>query len=184
MPDPTTTAVFDRIYDQTADRTLGFLTARCRDVADVPDLFQDTYTELLTILLRRGADYVRRPEALVMKLARQQLARYYAGAARRGRYVAPPEDTDAAWERIPDEVSVEDTAVTQVMLDEVRAALAQRPQDVQKIFYLFYALGHTIRQIAEELNMSESGVKHKLYRTLGELRKLYTEEGASCGNRN
>jgi DNA-directed RNA polymerase specialized sigma24 family protein len=41
---------------------------------------------------------------------------------------------------------------------------------VKKVLYMFYELGMTIAEIAEELSMSESNVKHKLYRTLKEVR--------------
>jgi RNA polymerase sigma-70 factor (ECF subfamily) len=58
------------------------------------------------------------------------------------------------------------------MLDEIRRFIEQKPQDVKKVFYLFYDAGHSIPEIAQLLSMSESNVKHKLYRTLKELRAI------------
>ena len=43
---------------------------------------------------------------------------------------------------------------------------------MKKVFYLFYDVGQTIPEIARALSMSESNVKHKLYRTLKELQTL------------
>ena len=67
---------------------------------------------------------------------------------------------------------VEDFTVNQILLNDVRRFIEQKPQDVKKVFYLFYDVGHTIPEIAQLLSMSESNVKHKLYRTLKELRAL------------
>jgi len=66
----------------------------------------------------------------------------------------------------------EDFITNQIMLDEVRRLIQSKPQDVKKVFYLFYDVGHSIPEIAKALSMSESNVKHKLYRTLKELRTL------------
>ena len=66
----------------------------------------------------------------------------------------------------------EDFVVDRIVLEEVKRILFQKPQDVKKVFYLFYEVGLTTPEIAKALSMSESNVKHKLYRTLGELRAL------------
>ena len=40
-----------------------------------------------------------------------------------------------------------------------------------KIFYLYYAEGLKITEIAKELKLKESAVKNKIYRTLKELKE-------------
>lgn len=183
---------FYTIYDLTAEKVLGFITARCHRVEDIQDVFQETYTELFVLLTKRGAGYVRQPEALVMKLARQKLARHYSLADRLKRLM-PPRHTDQDgedWERqLAEPISVEDTVADRDMLARIGAVLEQKPQEIRRIFHLFYARQHTIPQIAEELGMSQSNVKHKLYRTLAELRELYgkdhhAQEDEPCGKKN
>ena len=49
--------------------------------------------------------------------------------------------------------------------------LKKKNPDIQRIFYLYYNLDFTIKEISEELNLKESDVKNKLYRTLKELQK-------------
>lgn len=66
----------------------------------------------------------------------------------------------------------EDFVADKLMLKNIRSLLQSKPQDVKKIFYLFYDLGQSIPEIAKALMMSESSVKHKLYRTLKEIRNL------------
>ena len=62
--------------------------------------------------------------------------------------------------------------IDKLLLEEVNQFIKQKPQDVKKVFYLFYDVGLTIPEISKALSMSESNVKHKLYRTLKELRTL------------
>jgi RNA polymerase sigma-70 factor (ECF subfamily) len=69
----------------------------------------------------------------------------------------------------------EDFAVNQILLETAQRFILQKPEDVKKVFYLFYNVGLTIPEIAKELSISESGVKNKLYRTLKELRNLINE---------
>ena len=64
-------------------------------------------------------------------------------------------------------------AVDKILLDEVRSFIQQKPTDVKKVFYLFFDVGLTISETAGALSMSESNVKHKLYRTLKEIRGIF-----------
>jgi RNA polymerase sigma-70 factor (ECF subfamily) len=66
----------------------------------------------------------------------------------------------------------EDYVIDQMMHDSARQIIRGKPEDVKKVFYLFYDLGLTIAETAQALSMSESNVKNKLYRTRKELRGL------------
>lgn len=170
-------AAFEAIYNATRRQTLVYLTAKCGDPADLQDLFQDTYAELYAVLRRRGGGYVRDGAAFVRKLARQQLHRHYSRRALRrdvsleeleGGVPAPPEEID-------------DRLVTQELLDQVRAALARKPALTRKIFCLHFALGLTLGETAQALEVSESFVKNRLYRTIAQLRQeLKLDEKGGC----
>lgn len=47
---------------------------------------------------------------------------------------------------------------------------------IGKVFYLYYELDMTIKEISKELNISESNIKHYLYRTLKELKDTFSKE--------
>ena len=70
--------VFNEIYDSTKNMTLAYITAKCRHVEDVNDIFQDTYTELFQVLTKRGPDYIKNSKAFVMRIAKRKIARYYS----------------------------------------------------------------------------------------------------------
>lgn len=62
-------------------------------------------------------------------------------------------------------------------MEEIHLHLKRKSADVRKIFYLYYSLELTISEIAVELEMTESNVKNKLYRTLAELRNRFNLRG-------
>jgi len=177
MAGSSVTSRFNEIYDSTYQAVLGFVTAKCRNTADIQDIVQDTYVELYMILDRRGVDYVKNAKALALRIARQKLSGYYS-LAERLRIFVPMTVTDENGDETEladleaNAFLAEDFAINQIMLEEARRFIQQKPQDVKKVFYLFYDVGQTIPEIARALSMSESNVKHKLYRTLKELRTL------------
>jgi len=156
---------------------LAFITAKCGHITDVADIFQETYMELYKLLEKRGASYVTNEKALVMKLARQKIARHYSLLVRLRMFVSLSAKNDDGEEVDisdfdADGFLAEDLAVDNVMYENVRQLLKSKPDDVQKVFYLMYEVGLTIAEIAEALSLTESNVKNKLYRTLKELRKI------------
>lgn len=60
-------------------------------------------------------------------------------------------------------------------IDYVWKYLLKKKEIIQKVFFLYYYLGLSIKEIAEELNITESNVKHYIYRTLSELKEALNE---------
>jgi RNA polymerase sigma-70 factor (ECF subfamily) len=156
---------------------LAFITAKCRHTADIGDVFQDTYMELYQVLSKREADYVKNDQAFVLRIAKRKIARYYSLLERFKIFVSMTAANENGEEvelsdLEADAFLTEDFAVNQALLATARQFLQQKPEEVKKVFYLFYDVGLTIPEIAETLVMRESNVKNKLYRTLKELRAL------------
>lgn len=178
MPDSDATRFFNDIYYATSKKVLGFITAKCSNVSDISDIFQDTYTEVYAAVSRRTVKCITNQEAFVIKIARQKLWKYYSLTDRLKHILPMHEQDDNGEEFIPadreaDSFCIDDKIADDMLLDEIRGILARKPQNVQKIFRMFYALDMTIPEISKLLGMSQSNVKHKLYRTLNELRNLY-----------
>ena len=168
---------FDEIYDSTHKAVLAFITAKCGRTADISDIFQETYMELYSLLINRGAKYVTHEKALVLKIAKRKLFRHYSMSERLKIFV-PMTSTDENGIEVDladfeaDSFLTEDFAVNADLLDSAREFLNSKPEDVQKVFHLTYDVGLTIYEVAQTMSMSESNVKNKLYRTLKELRSL------------
>jgi len=156
---------------------LTLITAKCGRVADISDIFQETYLELYQLLIKRGADYVTNEKALVLRIAKQKISRHYSLAERLRVFVSmTTTDEDGEEVEVSDSEAnsflTEDFAIDKIMFETVCQAIMQKPELVKKVFYLFYDVGLTIPEIAKELSISESSVKNKLYRTIKELRDL------------
>ena len=175
MSDPSTR--FDEIYNSTNKQVRAFVIARCRRTADIADILQDTYLELYQILTKRGVEYVTHEKALVMRIAKNKLSRYYGLTERLRMFVSATVNDDEGeevdlTELAADDFLTEDFAVNQIMYEHARQLIRQKPEGVKKVFYLYYDAGLTMAEIAAALSVSESAVKHRLYRTLKELREM------------
>ncbi len=53
----------------------------------------------------------------------------------------------------------------------------KKNQDIPKVFYLYYKLELSLREISEELQRSDSYIKHLIYRTLHELQVHFGNGG-------
>jgi len=133
--------------------------------------------ELYQLLQKRGVDYIKNSKAMVLRIAKQKISRHYSLMERLRLWIplfVKNENGDEA--PLPDledqSFLTEDFVTDQILLEKARKLIQQKPEDVKKIFYLFYDVGQSIPQIAQVLSMSESSVKNKLYRTLKELRTL------------
>ncbi|NCA67260.1 MAG: hypothetical protein EOM87_04255 [Clostridia bacterium] len=63
------------------------------------------------------------------------------------------------------------------LIDQIWGIIKSMPTEIQRVFMLHYYLDKTIKEIAEELKLTESNVKHKLYRTILKIRTIYKKEG-------
>lgn len=177
MVDPNITLRFNEIYNSTSKNILFFVTAKCGNTADIQDIVQETYVELYQLLTKRGVDYIKNDKAVVLRIAKQKLSRHYTLMERLRIFIPMTVKNDDGDEAVlsdleADSFLTEDFVINQILLEDVSRLLQSKPQDVKKVFYLFYDLDHSIPEIAKALSMSESNVKHKLYRTLKELRDL------------
>ena len=177
MVDPDIASRFNAIYNSTSKAVLAFVTAKCRNTADIQDVVQETYVELYQLLIKRGVGYIKNDKAMVLHIAKQKLSRHYTLMERlrifRPMTVTNDDGNEVALSDLEaDSFLTDDFVTNQIIMDDVRRLVQRKPQDVKKVFYLFYDVGQSIPEISKALSMSESNVKHKLYRTLKELRTL------------
>ena len=180
MSNPNVASRFDEIYNSTSKITLVYITAKCRNTADISDIIQETYMELYQVLIKRGVDYITNDKAFVIRIAKQKISRYYSLLERLKIFISisTNNEDDVEIDLSDFEANsflLEDYAVNRILLESVQHFVHSKPEIVQKIFYLFYELDLSIPEIAVALSMSESSVKNKLYRTLKEIRNLLSE---------
>jgi RNA polymerase sigma-70 factor (ECF subfamily) len=179
--DPDIQTFFDRVYDDTYSKTLYWVTKKCGNAHDIADILQETYTELFTVLLRKGVAYISNAEAFVIQIARSKVYRHYS-AAEKLKLLVPlfSKNEDGMEVDITDfeeaPVSLEDGIITRLLLEQIADFITKKPDDIQKIFHMYYVLDITTRQIAKALSMNESTVKSKIRRTTEEIRQIYRKD--------
>jgi len=177
MVTPNPISRFNEIYDSTNKATLAFVTAKCGRTDDINDIFQETYMELYKTLVKRGVGYVTNEKALVMRIAKRKVARYYSLSQRLKMFVSMTAANSDGDESDISELGTEaflteDFADNYALLETAAQFIASKPEDIQKVFYLTYDIGMSIAEVAQAMSIGESNVKNKLYRTLKELRGL------------
>ncbi len=129
--------------------------------------------------------YIRVPEALVEVSKDVYLA--YHQEERRSRTVTEKDQRNGlafydeldtgdltGQEMIPDRnvVSVEDIAITNVMLDKLRLCLPLLSKSDQELIYALFYCGLSEREYAEILGISQKAVNKRRHKMLCKLRKL------------
>ncbi|MBR6100829.1 MAG: RNA polymerase sigma factor [Ruminococcus sp.] len=165
---------FSELYERTKKQIYDFIAAKCFNVSDADDIFQNTYVEVLRSLDRLPSP-PQNEEAFVTLIAKRQLTRHYS-AVRRLRERIALRDPEDDLSDIPDSFSIEDDLDIRTTAEEIRSFLEQKPLVTRKVFFLYYRRGLTISETASLLGITESSVKAKLYRTLYEIRRKYGKE--------
>lgn len=161
--------IFNEIYDSTYRATLIYVTAKCNNTEDISDIMQETYTELYTVILQKGTDYVKEPSAFVRRIAKSKVYRHYSLFARIRDNIAVTELDEVLTE---DSFDLENTVIDKLTAEKAEEYIFSKPQITQKIFCMYFSLDMTISEISEALSVGESYVKNRLYRTLRELREM------------
>ena len=166
--------LFDKIYNETKESTFKYITAKCYDLCDIDDIFQNTYMTVYRALKRRDRE-IENTEAFVILIAKRELFKYYGLISRLkalARVDIAFESGEYRDEAAPD---IEESAVNSAMLEDIGRQIKKYPLITQKILFLYYAKGYTLFETAQILGISESLVKKRLYCALEKLRRLYVK---------
>ncbi len=164
---------FDDIYYKTYNSILKYVICHAKKMDDVDDIIQNIYIEVYKIIEKdyQVDDYI----SYVQGIASNKVKDYY-------RFLY--KDKVLEWlshrldngEDIPDKVNIEDNFISKDNINQIWDFLKGKKSPTFKIYYLYYNDGLTIKEIAMELGLTESNVKHYLYRTLKEIKELFGGE--------
>jgi RNA polymerase sigma-70 factor (ECF subfamily) len=76
-----------------------------------------------------------------------------------------------------DDYSLEEDFINESNISLVWDEIKKMEEVTQKIFYLHYVLDLKISDIAKEMNINESTIKTKIYRSLKQLKEKVMKEG-------
>ena len=87
MVDQNPATFFGRIYDATYKKTLLYVTSRCQNTGDIPDILQEIYTDVYSAIAKKGGNYLKNEEAFVMQIAKSKLYRHYSLSQKMKRFL-------------------------------------------------------------------------------------------------
>lgn len=182
MTDFVITTAFNEIYRTTYKIALAYVMKKCGNAEDIADILQETYAEIYIVLVRKGPDYLQNTAAFVLQVAKTKIHRHYS-LTEKLKSIVPISFRNDDGEEIDisdleqTDLSVEDRWIDHLLVEDIARCVASKPGEVQKVFYSYFFLDMSIRQIASALAIKESTVKNRIYRTVKEIRKLYGKDG-------
>lgn len=165
---------FNKIYDETYFDILKYVIIKCHNINDANDIIQDVYLEFWKILNKKDIEYTNINSYLI-GIAINKIKKHYALIQRiKSITLFNTEDTI---DNIKSNINIESIIINNEDWDSVWNFIkCKKNQDIPKIFYLYYKLEMTIKDIAKELDVTESYVKNLIYRTLKELNTTFGKE--------
>ena len=169
---------FDQVYDETYLDVLRFIVCNSININDVNDILQEVYMELFKILKKKNLDNIN-IKSYVISIAANKIKKYYSliyKISKISLFTKDEYDIELI-DKIKDDIDIERLIVNKNEWEKIWLYIKNKSnQNIPKIFYLYYNLDLTIKQISKELNLSESYVKNILYRTLKELYSKFNKE--------
>lgn len=169
MIDQETLNKFDKLYNGSYSNVLKYVICNCSNAEDIKDIVQSVYLELLKIL--QNDKSFNKGNTYILGITKNKVNEYY-----RFNYKAKivslfsKKDDFLLLDSILDNVDLEEEFIKKEDLKFIWNYLKRKKVIIFKIFYLYYYTDMNIKDIGIELNISESNVKHYLYRTLKELK--------------
>lgn len=167
---------FEEIYQNTYSKILKFTIIKCNNIDDVNDIIQDTYIELLKIIKKKKVIEVENVENYIFGIANNIIKRHYHKKKKENIISFYSENESANNLEIEDSFDLEQEIITKENVKEVWKYVKNKDLGTVKVFYLYFALDLKISEISKELEIGESNVKNRIYRTLKELKKYLGKE--------
>ena len=165
---------FNDIYDKTYSDIMKYVIVKCHNINDANDIIQDVYFEFWKILNKKEID-VDNIKSFLIGIAINKIKKHYSIVQRFKTVSFFDKKSDMELiDSIKSDIDIEDLVIKNDDWNSVWLYLKNRKnQDIPKVFYLYYRLGLSLKEIASLLGKSESYIKNLIYRTLKELSSNY-----------
>lgn len=170
---------FNEIYDKTHLDLLKYIIIKCHNINDTYDIMQETYLELWNILAKKELSNVNIKSYLI-GIANNKIKKHYT-LLQKLKTVSLFETNNKdikLIDTIEDVMNINDLIIKEDNWNTIwKYIKSKKNQDIPKVFYLYYKLELSIKEISNQLNKSESYIKHLIYRTLKELQNNFGNGG-------
>lgn len=170
---------FNEIYDKTYLDLLKYVVIKCHNINDTNDIMQEIYLEFWKILSKKEVSDINIKSYLI-GIANNKIKKHYT-FLQKVKIISLFEINDKDQELIEtleDGMNINEIIIQADNWDTIwKYIKSKKNQDIPKVFYLYYKLELSIKEISKELQRSESYIKHLIYRTLKELQDNFGNGG-------
>ena len=160
---------FEFLYNNTYRNVLKYTICHCRNLDDVNDIVQDIYTELYQKTVNKKHINLDNAESYIIGIAKNKIKKHYSLA--KISYIGSENENLSQYSE--NDIDIEKDLITKDNVMQVWNYLKNKSELTAKIFYLYYVIDVPIKEIAEELKITESNVKNHLYRTQKDLKERF-----------
>ena len=173
MVDQETLKEFDLLYESTYFDVSKYVVCKCSKPDDVEDILQNIYLAVFKAISKN----VNVTKEYILGIAKNKVKDYYRFNYKEKIISLFSSKDDIQEIDIPDvdtdiEASIMDKYDTELVWEYLRS----KKVEVFKVFYMYFNLNLTIKEISKCLSLTESNVKHYLYRTIRELKNKMESE--------
>lgn len=169
---------FNRIYDETYTDVIRFIVVKCSNIDDVNDILQETYLEFWKILQKKKLDD-KNIKSYLFGIALNKIRKHHSLLYKLNTIslFQKDEHDKELIESFSLDLTIEDLIIKKDEWNQIWQYIkTKKNQNIPKIFYLYYKLELSIKDISKELGKGESYVKNSIYRTLKELNSIFGKE--------
>ncbi len=154
---------FDMLYETTYFDVSKYVICKCSKPDDVEDILQNIYLAVFKAILNNSEV----TKTYIMGIAKNKVNDYY-----RFNYkekiisLFSSKDDLEVIDTIPTDMNIEANLLDKFDTEFVWEYLKNKKVIVFKVFYLYFKLELSIKEISKCLDITESNVKHYLYRTI------------------
>ena len=161
---------FEQIYQEHYNNTLKYIIIKSNSLSLVNDILQDTYLELYK-KLKKGKINVTDINSYILGFANNIIKRY-----NRKNPIKIEISFEENFENtLSNDIDCDELLSINSDIKEIFEYLNQKDDLTKKVFELRYSFEMKISDIAKSLNIPESNVKNRIYRTIKEFRSIYME---------
>ena len=178
MIDQETLNTFDKLYYETYQDVLKYTVINSSNIEDVKDIIQNVYLEVLKKLNNKN---IQINKSYIIGIAKNKIRDYYRfkykvkiislfSSIKDNKNINLIDTIDA-------NIDIEKMIIKKQDLSFIWEYLKKQKTIIAKIFFLYYYMDYSIKDISIEFHISESNVKNYLYRTLNKLISLMKGKG-------
>lgn len=163
--------ILQQVYNDTYEKILKYVIAKCNNAEEVKDIIQNVYFNFYKTLEKREIENYTK---YLFGIAKNEIYKTYGilNVIKNNIPIFSLNPIELEFNK-EDALMINEDLDVNLICHEIYTYLQKGDRLIWKIFILHFKCDMKIKDISKTLNISESTVKNKLYRTIKELKKIF-----------